>query len=901
MVAAEEDRMTPIGEIYMRIQRDMDRQYKNVVVLMEIGKFYEVYTFEVGGEEEIGRARDVSRVCNIILTRKNKSLPISGSNPHMCGFPSHSLSRYVSHLVEHQYTVAVYEQHMERGVVKRQLKGIYSPAVVMEEEEEMGDDRDRGVMSIRCEPTAENLWIVIFIYINTSTGMIHCEELCMDAREASAYVQRVFDMFRPQEVIRCAAAPMEDCGENTEKRMIHDMPPEWTGENRKYVESEYQEKVLGQVFPTFATETITLSCTEMLGLERHPDLVPVLVHLLDFLRAHHPLAVFRLQPPRFETKTEKVFYSARALYDLDIFPGIFQLLDDTKTRGGGRLLRRSLFSPIHDEAMLQRRYDEIEAILPLVDTIQLHKKLQYHMMDADHQMRRVVIGSIGVQAAYRLLRFLMDVRLILEDLPALLLEDEVQDQKGLWDGMEREVLDRWDLHFMQTWRSWEAGGIWRVTPPELMEKEAELLREDADVRQWIREHFGEDMVARLVLNEEEAHLQITKKMAKDVRCEGMHLKTMSSGVRVQHARLDRYFMTRRSILHFLGQTRRAIFQRDLRELMQQDVMQFFLNFIARLDVVLCHARNVKRYRLTRPEMVESGLQMTQVRHLIVEEANPGSRFVPNDVDLTAHRGILLFGQNSAGKSTLMKSVAVAVLMAQSGMFVPCESMAWKPVRSVFTKIGSRDNIWKGKSTFITEMMELRHILERSDEHSLILCDELTSGTETFSATGIVASTIQKLAEQRSFFIMTTHLHTLKRFEDLPVRIMHIGMSYENKKLVFDRLLRDGMGKSIYGLEIAEYLGFSPEFVQRAYDFRGRLEEEPMAIIPNKRSRYNKKKIVDRCENCESTKDLHTHHVLPQADADEEGYIGTHHKNALHNLQILCRTCHEAEHHDLSNR
>jgi DNA mismatch repair protein MutS len=249
----------------------------------------------------------------------------------------------------------------------------------------------------------------------------------------------------------------------------------------------------------------------------------------------------------------------------------------------------------------------------------------------------------------------------------------------------------------------------------------------------------------------------------------------------------------------------------------------------------------------------------------------------------------------------MKSVAVAVLMAQSGMFVPCESMAWKPVRSVFTKIGSRDNIWKGKSTFITEMMELRHILERSDEHSLILCDELTSGTETFSATGIVASTIQKLAEQRSFFIMTTHLHTLKRFEDLPVRIMHIGMSYENKKLVFDRLLRDGMGKSIYGLEIAEYLGFSPEFVQRAYDFRGRLEEEPMAIIPNKRSRYNKKKIVDRCENCESTKDLHTHHVLPQADADEEGYIGTHHKNALHNLQILCRTCHEAEHHDLSNR
>lgn len=887
---ADEERMTPIGEIYMGIQRDLDQKYRNAVVLMEIGKFYEVYTFEMGGEE-IGRAKEVSRVCNILLTRKNKSLPVSGSNPHMCGFPSHSLSRYVGHLVEHQHTVAVYEQKMDCGTVKRECKGIYSPAVIMEEEEEMGSERDRGLLSIRCEPTPEDVWIVIFVHVNITTGAVSCEEISMDAREASAYVQRILDMFRPQEMIRFCAMPMDQ----EEKIMIHDMPSEWTGANRRYGECEYQEKVLSEVFPMDKMTTM-LSCIERLGLERHPDLVPVLVHQLDFLRAHHPLAVFRLQPPRFETRSEKVFLSARALYDLDIFPGklsLSHLLDDTKTRGGGRLLRRTLFSPIHEAAVLQRRYEEIEALLPLVDTIQLQKKLQHPMLDAEHQMRRVVIGSIGVQAAYRLLRFLMDVRLLMEDLPVLF---EAQEEKQAWDVMEREVLDRWDLHFMQTWRSWETSGIWRVTPPELMEKEAELLREDAEIRRWIRETLGDEMIDRLVLSEEDAHLQITKRMAKEIRCEGAHLKTMSSGVRVQHARLDRYFMARRSLLHFLSQKRRALFQRDLGEIIRHDIMYFFLNFMARVDVALCHARNVKRFRLTRPRMTENGIQMKQVRHLIVQEANPGSRFVPNDVDLTDQRGILLFGQNSAGKSTLMKSVAVAVLMAQSGMFVPCESMSWRPVRSLLTKIGSRDNIWKGKSTFITEMMELRHILERSDDHSLILCDELTSGTETFSATGIVASTIQRLAEQESFFIMTTHLHTLKRFTDLPVRIMHIGLSCIDKKLVFDRLLREGAGKSIYGLEIAEYLGFSPEFVQKAYDFRGRLEEEPAVLISNQRSRYNKKKIMDRCENCKSTKELHTHHIAHQADADEDGYIGTHHKNVLHNLKILCRACHDKEHH-----
>jgi len=261
----------------------------------------------------------------------------------------------------------------------------------------------------------------------------------------------------------------------------------------------------------------------------------------------------------------------------------------------------------------------------------------------------------------------------------------------------------------------------------------------------------------------------------------------------------------------------------------------------------------------------------------------------------------------AHNSTLMKSLGVAVMMAQTGMYVPCDQMKWSPFHSLFTKIGSRDNIWKGHSTFVTEMHDLRHILQRSDPHSLILCDELTSGTETFSATGIVASTLRHLLDTQSSFILTTHLHTLARFkelmEDPRLAVKHIGMSYDpvGKKLLFDRILRPGIGRSVYGLEIAEYLGFPTDFLKQAYDYRTRLEEggkaasQPLPLVKNRRSRYHPKVLMDQCQECgERSSTLHTHHIQEQSMADSEGYIGKYHKNSKFNLKVLCEPCQQKE-------
>lgn len=910
-----------ISEYYLGIQREMEARYERVVVMMEIGKFYEIYTFPMEDEREEGRAREVSRATNILLTRKNKNLPPSLTNPYMCGFPSHSLPRFVAHLVEkHGFTVVVYEQQGEAAAVTRVRRGIYSPAVMigMEEETEIGGDGGAsGVLAIRClSEKASDRTILIMVWVGVSDGSTRCEEVAMERQEAMQMFVRMLDLYRPREVLLSEGCWEEMRDEIRRRRVMLHHLPEWEKQERRYDEIEYQEKVLARVFPATmedASSAMMLTATERVGLERSPDLAALLVYVLDFLHDHHPLAIHRLSPPILASMEEgsgRVIFGAHSLHELNLLPSpvsftddasLLDLLDRTATMGGRRLLRQSLLTPIHDRAALEARYEEIEALLPVADSLDLTKKIQHCAMDAEQQRRRMEIGTFSVHGVCRFFRLLLDVWGL--EVSVALPPTLIDCGRG-----HESILERWDLHFMQAWRSWDTDGVWRSTPPELVEKEHTWMTMEADIRQWIRQELGEEIVDRMVITEEECYLQLTKKMitAIGTRPEA-RLRTMSSGMRWQHPRLDRFWSARRALLRDMAETRRRLFRSEMEVLMETHDRLFrqTLDWIARLDLALSHAKNARRWRLTRPHPIEeeAGIHFKGLRHLIVEAASPAERYIPNDVNLDG-RGILLFGQNSAGKSTLLKSVGAAVFMAQAGMFVPCEFMEWVPVRFIGTKIGARDNIWRGKSTFITEMGELRYMLDRANSRSLILCDELTSGTETFSATGILASTLQRLAEQNAHFIITTHLHTLRRFPELleKVCVMHLGMELQFQspqlKLVFDRILRPGFGKSIYGLEIAEFLGFSSEFVQRAYAYRGRLEEEPVPLIPNKRSRYNKKKIVDRCERCQSTRDLHTHHVLPQSLADKEGYIGTQPKNALHNLQILCRACHEEEHHHL---
>jgi DNA mismatch repair protein MutS len=237
------------------------------------------------------------------------------------------------------------------------------------------------------------------------------------------------------------------------------------------------------------------------------------------------------------------------------------------------------------------------------------------------------------------------------------------------------------------------------------------------------------------------------------------------------------------------------------------------------------------------------------------------------------------------------------------MFVPCSQFRYKPYTAIFSRILGNDNLFKGLSTFAVEMTELRMILKMADENSLVLGDELCSGTENESALSIFVAGLMNLHEKRSSFIFATHFHEITEYEEIQsmdrIALKHMAVSYdrEQDRLIYDRKLKDGSGPKTYGLEVCKSLYMDTDFLDLAFQIRNKYFPETGGILSNRTTRYNSKKIRGLCEQCGQTMGEEIHHVAQQKDADENGFIVTFHKNHKANLMSLCEECHDKMHKD----
>ena len=216
-------------------------------------------------------------------------------------------------------------------------------------------------------------------------------------------------------------------------------------------------------------------------------------------------------------------------------------------------------------------------------------------------------------------------------------------------------------------------------------------------------------------------------------------------------------------------------------------------------------------------------------------------------------------------------------------------------------------MFKNMSTFAVEMYELRTILRLADEKSLVLGDELCSGTESVSATSIFVAGIQHLQEKKSSFIFATHLHEIVNYEEIvslkTVAMKHMAVFYDREKgvLIYDRKIKDGSGDNMYGLEVCKSLNLPKEFIESANNIRMKYHPESASILSLKTSHFNSKKIVGMCEMCNVEPGKEVHHLQHQQIANENGFIetqsGTFHKNHPANLLTLCEKCHDKIHKD----
>lgn len=358
-----------------------------------------------------------------------------------------------------------------------------------------------------------------------------------------------------------------------------------------------------------------------------------------------------------------------------------------------------------------------------------------------------------------------------------------------------------------------------------------------------------------------------------------------------------------------------------------DALSCYARFVAEVDVLQSNTLAAVEMGYSRPTLDASTgnsyLKAGLIRHPIIEHIMQTSAYVPNDISLGANAekgvgasvgdGILLFGVNAVGKSSLMKSLGLAVIMAQAGMYVAASAFQYRPFKYLFTRILGNDNLYAGLSSFEVEMKEFKVILKYANADSLLLCDEVCRGTVMEDGTALVASALEILSRRQVKFLSATHLHNLTAMDCIKkldnVRFYHLLVERDPanpEKLIYTRKLQPGSGPSSYGILVAQSMNMDMEFIKRAQEIRtmiGNTQASMHTCITDAAigaSKYNRDKVVAMCEVCGGEKATDVHHINQQCDADSTDLLdsvehGVFNKNKLWNLVALCKSCHQAVH------
>lgn len=325
------------------------------------------------------------------------------------------------------------------------------------------------------------------------------------------------------------------------------------------------------------------------------------------------------------------------------------------------------------------------------------------------------------------------------------------------------------------------------------------------------------------------------------------------------------------------------------------------DFIAEIDVYCNSCKIIDDYHYCIPIIDESSsksfFSSKKMRHPIIEQLDDGITYVPNDITFNNQTpNMLLYGVNESGKSSLMKSCGINLILAQCGFPVACSEFKFYPYKKIATRILARDNIWAGESTFKVEALELQRIINNSSDSMFVLADELCSGTEIESAQMLVKTSIDYLNKNNSHFLFTTHLHEIKNYDSVieKVRICDIPIiRNEDGSLIYPHKLQKSIANTLYGIMVATQLPFDGDFLSM-------LEDNKKKFITNHKNTqtcsYNKNTVMHKCMACgKESNHLETDHIIEQQTAVNSIITNEHgvkqSMNKTDNLAHICRDCH----------
>lgn len=916
----------PLGVFkeYMYYYHLCQQHFGRVVVLYQNGSFYEIFQPKHSDLLEL----------SIIMTAKiawKKS--IKPEQPYNIGFPISSKLKYTQILLQHSFTIVVVDQLGSATIgenFERRPTIVYSPGAVPLDVDFVSIEKSQSILSIYASPNG-----LAAVSIDLQTGSILCS-VCNNLESLYSFVNTI----NVSELSLFVHKDLEHSKDYSSDTLLVYLDLLNVQYKRSIVSLKLEsldiELVFQQVWPTVQTGMNNI--VDHLGLTCYPTICLALFYTFDFINQRNPHYLRSISTPTLVFEQDRMLLTTNSVNQLNILPN--KLFEKTSVCQNNRFNSLSnLIKPFVCTSIARRALDDLLS-RPLVSTTELN--LRYNLSD-----KISTVSSLGnkLSKIYDIVRLCRRTSLNVVSVTELYqLKSSLETVLEVSKSVGEVCGDIIDLDWVQcvtdtiTLFDQTCNLDSEETPFFLPGVHSDLDSLSHQINDFknqlnsVSEEYSSlvdsnKQLFKLTFTEQDSwHLSSTRSRATVLQAnvkkhnqyrDDLEFFFMKNSCRIKSKRIDHISSQHSSLQEQYNSTFQSHYTAFTNQLESafNEYIHKVVHFIQLVDLAHANHKMSTNYKYSRPILLNTGVSSASFKALRnpLGERVSKTKWTCHDVSLGLDDsiGILLFGINAAGKSMLLRSIGMCIVLAQSGFYVPCDSMELSLYTKIISQVELYDNFLKGQSSFMVEVAGIRNILSVSDSHSLVLADELCKGTESTSGAALLGSLLCTLVERKVSFLITTHLHQLSGVDLIQklhgLRICHLSVSQnESGGIVFDRQLYNGGSSTLYGLKIAEYMNLDKNFINVAMGISDTITgvSDPNAgkfLVKPPGSRYNSRKKTIACEICKyiptSKKHipLDTHHIDFQCTADYNGFINKYHKNELFNLVTLCKDCHTAVH------
>ncbi len=797
---------TPVMRQFVEIKN----RYPDTLVLFRMGDFYETFF------EDAARA---NRLIGITLTKRGRLL--DGTPIPMAGIPAVSLDQYIARLVRLGESVVIVEQigTPGKGMMERRVSRIITPGTLTESAL-LPEKSDSMLLAI--EPPKTKNGIYGFAWLTLSNGDFRAEEVAADQFDAE--LARI----APSEIL--VSEKFKLSLRSSHPELVVTSMPDW------HFDADHGRRLLCQTFQ--------LDNLDAWGISGKKEILAAANALLDYTSETQVDMIPFILPMKLVSESEFIVIDAASRRNLEIDAPIrgnddaltlFSVLDHCESAMGSRELRRWLNQPLRDKRTAAERHEAVAAFVSDPEFSDAVLQELRELPDVERTTSRIALGTVRPR----------ELAALRDALPATA---AIRSMLGMRpESAFRAIADSLALEA-------EIGGFLTAAlldEPAALPRDGDVIRSEYSAELKELRHFRDETGQVLLEMErrERAATGIPTLRIQFNKIQGYYIEISKSALDAVPLRYQRK-QTLKSAERFVtpelkafedkafsAKERAAALEKKLYEELIASLAPHVGKLLeasralARLDVLHSLAEHARSRQWVKPELTErAGIRIKAGRHPVVETTL--EVYVPNSCRLVDGRRMLIItGPNMGGKSTYMRSIALIVLLAWAGSFVPAEAAEIGPIDRIHTRIGASDDLARGRSTFMVEMTEAAAILNQATDHSLVLMDEIGRGTSTYDGLSLAAAIAQDLVQStRAFTLFATHYFELTALSATlrEVANVHVSATQAKHGIVFLHEIAEGPASRSYGIAVAQLAGIPAPVVRRAKAFMTELEERDQA-------------------------------------------------------------------------